>query len=324
MQAILKRLSTWLFQFRGPQQGPIILVQRRIFILPARAGFAFALMLLLMLSGSINYSLSLGFILTFLLASLAITAMLHTFRNLAGLHVSATRATPVFAGQTAHFGICLHNPTRTERHSVVLTHAKGDPHVVDVPAEQFVIATAAVPALRRGILRPGRMTLSTRFPVGIYNAWSYIDLDTQCVVYPQPAPPGLPLPPFKPHGGEGGGQTQGREDFAGLRQYHPGDSLRHIAWKAAARDRGLLTKQFSGHAAAELWLTLDLPPPTLDIEEKLSRLARWVLDADASGHAFGLVLPHTTVPLGAGEAHRERCLEALALFEPQRQRAGMP
>ena len=91
--------------------------------------------------------------------------------------------------------------------------------------------------------------------------------------------------------------------------------MRHIAWKAAAREQGLLTKQFSGRASAELWLTLDLVPAGLDLEEKLSRLARWVLDAHANGHAFGLKLPGVTLSLGTGDAHRERCLEALALFD---------
>lgn len=315
MQAVLRSLATWLFQLRGPQRGEIVLVQRRIFILPTRAGLVFAFVLLLMLTGSINYALSLGFVLTFLLASLAISAMLHTFRNLAGLRITAARTRPVFAGETARFGVCLHNPTRAARYSVALTRDKRDVDVVDIPAEQSIIATVAVPAPRRGLLSPGRMTLFTRFPVGIYHAWSYIELDTQCVVYPRPAPPGLALPLLKPSGGEGGGNAQGREDFAGLRQYHPGDSPRHIAWKAAARDRGLLTKQFSGRASAELWLTLDLVPAGLDLEEKLSRLARWVLDAYANGHAFGLKLPGVTLALGTGEAHRERCLEALALFD---------
>ena len=318
MQAILNRMAAWLFQFRGPQHGEIVLVQRRIFILPTRAGLVFGIVLLLMLSGSINYSLSLGFILTFLLAALAISAMLHTFRNLAGLRITAARAHSVFAGQAAHFGVCLHNPTQADRYSVALTHSRSDPHIVNIPAEQSVIATTSVPAPRRGILRPGRMTLATRFPVGLYTAWSYIEFDTHCVVYPRPAPPGLPLPLLMPSGGEGGGSAQGHEDFAGLRQYHPGDSARHIAWKAAARGQGLLTKQFSGHAAAQLWLSLDLLPGNLDLEETLGRLARWVLDADANGHAFGLELPRVTIPLGTGEAHRERCLEALALFEPGR------
>src|SRR5687768_9943118 len=318
----LKALSTWLFQLRGPEHGEVVLVQRRIFILPTRSGVLFAFVLVLMLTGSINYMLSLGFILTFLLASLAISAILHTFRNLAGLRITAARTPPVFAGDIAHFRICLHNPTRAERYSLALTRDRREVTVVDVPAEGSAVAAASVPAPRRGVLRPGRLTLFTRFPVGLFHAWSYVDLDTHCVVYPRPAPVGQPLPPIKAGGSDGAGLALGRDDFAGLRQYHPGDSPRHIAWKAAARGQGLLTKQFIGRAAAELWLTLDALPRNLGLEESLSRLARWVLDAHAAGLAYGLELPGVVVPMGTGEGHRDRCLEALALFEaPHEERA---
>src|SRR5688500_10876200 len=114
----LTPLSTWLFQLRGPELGEVVLVQRRIFILPTRAGVLFAFVLLLMLTGSINYTLSLGFVLTFLLASLAITAILHTYRNLAGLRITAARTPPVFAGDLAHFRICIKNPAAAARYSV--------------------------------------------------------------------------------------------------------------------------------------------------------------------------------------------------------------
>lgn len=316
MQAVIKSLSTWLFQLRGPEAGEVVLVQRRIFILPTRAGVLFAFVLVLMLTGAINYTLSLGFILTFLLASLAISAILHTFRNLAGLRITAARTPSVFAGDVARFRVCLHNPTRAARYSIALTRDKREVAVIDVPAEASVIAAAAVPAPRRGVLRPGRLTLYTRFPVGLFRAWSYINLDTSCIVYPQPAPPGLPWPPVRSGGTDGAGIAQGRDDFAGLRQYHPGDSPRHIAWKAAARGQGLLTKQFIGRASAELWLALDALPRNLPLEAKLSQLARWVLDAQAAGLAFGLELPGTLIPMDLGEAHRDRCLEALALFDP--------
>ena len=315
MQAILKLIAMRLFQLRGPERGDIVLVQRRIFILPTRSGLLFGFVLLLMLTGSINYTLSLGFILTFLLASLGISGILHTFRNVAGLRIRAARTPPAFAGDTARFRVCVHNPTTTDRYSVALTRDKRDLAIVDIARLSTVIATVGVPAPKRGLLRPGRLTLFTRFPVGLFYAWSYIDLDTHCVVYPRPAPAGLPLPPLTPGGAEGAGQALGSDDFAGLRQYHPGDSARHIAWKAAARDQGLLTKQFVGRGSAELWLTLELLPRELDIEQKLSRLARWIIDAQAEGIAFGLDLPGTRIRLGTGEAHRERCLEALALFD---------
>jgi uncharacterized protein (DUF58 family) len=311
---MLDALTNWLFRLRGPERGEVVLVQRRIFILPTRAGLVFAAVLVLMLLGSINYALSLGFILTFLLASVGMTAMLHTFRNLVALRIAPAKTAPVFAGETARFAFTLHNPTRTPRHSVALTRDRSETDIVDIPAESTVIATAGVPARQRGLLRPGRLTLYTRFPVGLFNVWSYVDLDTQCMVYPRPAPPGLALPALKTSGAEGAGQAQGHDDFGGLRQYHPGDSPRHIAWKTAAREQGLMTKQFTGRANAELWLSLELLPERLDLEEKLSRLARWVLDAHAGGLAYGLRLPGVTVQLGSGEAHRDRCLEALALL----------
>jgi uncharacterized protein (DUF58 family) len=183
-------------------------------------------------------------------------------------------------------------------------------------AHSTMAATAGVPASRRGVLRPGRLTLFTRFPLGLYYAWAYVDLDLRCIVYPRPASSGLPMPSATSSAGAGTERGHGQEDFSGMRQYHRGDSPRHIAWKVAARDQGLLTKQFTGRAETELWLDWAQLPPQMGVEERLSHLARWVLDAHAAGLNYGLRLPGTSVELAAGAAQRERCLEALALFEP--------
>ena len=317
MPAAIQRFSSWLFRLHGPEAGEIVLVQRRIFILPTRAGLTFGFVLLLMLAGSINYSLSLGFILTFLLASLAISAILHTYRNIVGLRISAARTAPVFAGEIARFRLCVQNTSRADRYSIALTRDKREVVHFDAPAADSVIAAIGVAAERRGILRPGRLTLYTRFPVGLFRAWSYIDLATHCVVYPRPAPPGLALPPLTAGSAEGSGLALGSDDFAGLREYHAGDSPGRIAWKAAARDQGLLTKQFVGRTSAELRLGLDMLPHDMDLEEKLSRLARWVLDAELGGVAYALDLGRTRIALGSGAGHRERCLEALALFDAE-------
>lgn len=316
MYAALKnQLYNWLFQLRGAQTGPIVLMQRRVFILPTRYGMGFAAVLLLMLAGSVNYNLSLGFILTFLLGAMAIIAMLHTFRNLANLRLSAGRAQPVFAGSMARFTVCIESTDDSERYSIGLTRDKREAEFIDVPARQTAFLGAGVPAPRRGLLSPGRLTLFTRYPLGLYYAWAYLELDMRCVVYPRPAPPGLPLPAMTSSAGQSAEHGQGQEDFFGLRQYRPGDSSRRIAWKAVARDQGLLTKQFSGRADGELWLAWELLPPRMDLEEKLSRLTRWVLDASTLGLSFGLRLPDSTIPVASGDAQRERCLEALALFD---------
>ncbi len=316
MYATLKsRLFDWLSGPRGPES-VIVLVQRRIYILPTRQGLLFASVLLIMLTGSINYALGLGFVLTFLLFALALNAMIHTFRNLANLRVTGGRARPVFAGDTAHFLVHLDNAGDNERYAIGLTRDGTSTAFVDLPARSGVTGMAAVPASHRGILRPGRLTVFTRYPLGLYRAWSYLDLDLHCTVYPRPAFPALPLPPAAASSGAGAQSGHGQEDFSGLRPYHVGDSPRHVAWKAAARDQGLLTKQFSGRAETQLWIEWTQLPGQMSVEERLSHLARWVLDAHAAGLAYGLRLPGKTVDLAAGEAQRDACLEALALFEP--------
>ena len=319
MIATLKsRFSAWLWQPRTPEAGTIDLVQRRVYILPTRHGLVFAVVLLMMLLGAINYNLSLGFVLTFLLVALAFNAMLYTFRNLARLRVTAARTQPVFAGEAARFTLSLSNPGTFTRYAIGLARdrrARTGGAFADVPAGATALLTINIPSERRGLLPAGRLTLFTQFPLGLYRAWSYVQPAVNCVVYPRPAPPSLPLPQAETAAGLGASHGQGQEDFAGLRTYHLGDSPRHIAWKAAARGQGWYTKQFSGQAAREVWLAWEQLPPRMDSEEKLSRLARWVLDAHVQGLAYGLRLPGRELPIARGEAHRHRCLEALALFE---------
>jgi uncharacterized protein (DUF58 family) len=316
--ALRNRFFTWLFRWRGPESGVIVLGQRRVFILPTRQGLVFALILLVMLAGSINYSLGLGFVLTFLLGAASVNAMIYTFRNLANLRITGGRTRPVFAGDTAFFAVHIENRSDSERYAIGLTHDRRQASFVDVMARSGTSATAGVHAPRRGILRPGRLILFTRFPLGFYYAWAYVDLDLQCIVYPRPAATGLPMPPAAPSAGAGAERGQGQEDFSGMRPYHRGDSPRHVAWKVAARDQGLHTKQFTGRAETELWLDWALLPSQMGAEERLSLLARWVLDAHAAGLTYGLRLPNTTLEMAAGEAQRDRCLEALALHNTDR------
>jgi uncharacterized protein (DUF58 family) len=313
--ALYNRFCAWLFQWHGPEPGVIALHHRRVFILPSRQGLVFATVLAVMLAGSINYSLGLGFVLTFLLGALGVNAMIYTFRNIVNLRITGGRAQPVFAGDTACFTLHLENPGDTDRYAIGLSHDRKQAIFVDVAPRSVTPAQAPVPAPRRGVLRPGRWTVFTRYPLGLYIAWGYADLDLRCVVYPRPTPAGLPLPPAAASPGAGAERGHGQEDFSGMRQYHHGDSPRHIAWKVAARDQGLLTKQFSGRAETEQWLDWAQLPSPMGVEERLSQLARWVLDAHAAGLNYGLRLPGATIDLAAGEAQRDRCLEALALFE---------
>lgn len=320
LSALRTRLTDWIFQPRAPEAGAVILVQRRVFILPTRHGMLFAIVLMCMLLGAINYTLSLGFVLGFLLVALAFNAMFYTFGNLARLSITAWRTQPVFAGEAAQFTLNLANPGQRQRYAIGLCRERR-PRVgeivafTDVAPGAVVPLSISLPSERRGAMRPGRLTLYTEYPLGLYHAWSYVNPDVTCIVYPRPAPAGIPLPAVEATAGSGASRGAGQDDFAGLRAYHPGDPPRHIAWKAAARGQGLLTKQFSGEAAQEVWLAWDQLPQRMGVEEKLSCLTRWVLDAHALNLSYGLRLPGLALPMGSGELQRQRCLEALALFE---------
>ncbi|HET7197569.1 MAG TPA: DUF58 domain-containing protein [Burkholderiales bacterium] len=310
------RLANRIYGFTPPEAGTVVLVHRRVYIVPARLGWLFALTLMILLVGSINYALSLGFVLTFLLGGMALAGMVHTARNLVRMAVSVGRAEPVFAGETAQFRLYLESRGAFDRPAILARHVKsGSQLVLDVPAGGIAEVVLGVPAGQRGWLPLGRVMLETRFPLGIFRAWSYVEPDARCLVYPRPER--SPLPAASADSASGGVRSPvpGNDDYAGLRAYQLSDSPRHVAWKAVARSEHMLTKQFSGEAAAELWLDWRLLPAALGREARLSRLAGWVLAADRAGTNYGLRLPGVELGPGRGDRHRAACLQALALFE---------
>jgi uncharacterized protein (DUF58 family) len=161
----------------------------------------------------------------------------------------------------------------------------------------------------------GRVMLETRFPLGLFRAWSYVEPDARCLVYPRPERAPLPPPIADASAGTAQARALGNEDFAALRGYQRSDSPRHVAWKALARTGDMLTKQFSGEAARELWLDWGTLPAALGVESRLSRLAGWVLAAEGSGASYGLRLPGVEIEPGRGDSHSAACLRALALYE---------
>lgn len=306
----------WRF-FRNraaPEPGPVTLTQRRVYILPTRQGWIFGLALVLMLFSSINYALSLGFILTFLLAGMGVVALLHTYRNLAHLTVSAGRVEPAFAGTTARFHLHLDNAQDFDR---IAIEARCESAVTftDVPARSSASVTIALPAERRGWLRLPRVTVRTRYPLGVLRAWAYVRPDVRALVYPGPDDSMLPALTVVPQRGEAAHAGAGTDDFVGLRPYQPGDSPRHIAWKSVARGDAMLTKMFIGRGAQELWFDWADLPATLGVEARLSRLTRQVLLAEEGHIAYGLRLPGQEIAPDVGENHCDACLKALALFD---------
>jgi len=302
-------------RFRPPWRREVVptpaqrLTRRRIYILPTRNGVLFALVLGAMLLGAMNYANSLAYALTFLLTSVAIISILHTYYNLVGINVRAGQCRPVFAGEAAVFPLAVENPG-VQRFALCFELGHGRA-VTDAPAHATRWVELRLPTTQRGWLKLPRVTVASTFPLGLFRAWAYLDLEQRCLVYPRPEASGPP-----PQASQGSGDQpqpgRGREDFASLRDYQAGDSLRHVHWKALAREQGLLTKEFEGGGGDELWFDWN-SLAGLGIEARIARLCRWVVTADRQGVAYGLALPRVRIERGRGTAQRHRCLEALAL-----------
>jgi len=319
LAALQSRVTDWMRRRPSVEPSPIRLTQARIFILPTPGGMLLGATVLLMLLGCVNYNLGLGYILTFLLAGVALVSVLHTFRNLAHLEIHAGRTEPVFAGEDAIFPLLVTNPTQLPRTAVAMRPSDAwaaEAGVVwgDVDAASTQRCELRIHAHQRGRLRLPRVRVSTSFPVGLFYAWSYVAPDMTCLVYPRPEGGVVPPPPPQGGAGEGLQSGGGQDDFAGLNRYTPGDSPRRVAWKAVARGQPLMTKQFTGLEAGELWLRWTDLPSDLRVEGRLSRLARWVVDAEREGIRFGLELPAATIEPDRGSLHVENCLTALALY----------
>ncbi|MEF8794375.1 DUF58 domain-containing protein [Thiohalorhabdus sp.] len=302
----------WIARRMGRQGRVIRLDYPRIYILPTRAGAAFAGMLVAMWLGSVNYSSSLGYLLTFLLAGVAFAAMHHIFRNLAGLTVTSTGTEPVFAGGVARFRVRVGDPAGRARWAIGLGCERAD-KVTDIPPDGSGWLTLEVPAPSRGWLGPGRFALLTRFPTGLFQAWSWLDPDWTGLVYPRPEGGAVPGPEAFAATERGGQFGEGDEDFRGLRRYQAGDPPRHLAWRLLARGQELHTKQFAGQAPSKVWLDWQALAG-MENEARIARLTRWVLDAERAGHSYGLRLLEAEIHPGQGPEHRHRCLQALALM----------
>lgn len=316
LATLRQSVSDWIFRAQVPESAPVTLGQRRVFILPSRQGYFFGFTLLVLLAASINYALSLGFVLTFTLASMAGVALLHTWRNLAHLKLRPGRSEAVFAGETAHFTVTIETPSMP-RYSIALRRRDAEPVYTDVGGAEAAAVALPVSAARRGRVSCGRIEVYTRYPVGLFHAWSYVDFGQALLVYPRPDPNAGTPPAQSKSYNEEGIPVPGEEEFNMLRAYRAGDAPKLIAWKALAREQGLLTKEFSAMASSELWLDWD-DARGPDVEARLSILTHWTLQAEGFGQSFGLRLPGVEIPPDRGEAHRTRCLEALALFEAPR------
>ncbi len=301
--------------------------RQRVYIFLTRYGLIFSVNLMVMLVGAVNYTNSLAYALTFLLGSLFLVGMLHTYSNLRGLIISAAPADPVFAGQQASFPLLFDNRpgkfrtaidlqiqtrirTRFRRKTTYLNSS-----TVDIAAQSMRSSSLMLDAVRRGYLVPGRIKISSTWPLGLFRAWSYMQIDQRCIVYPQPLGTSTLPAMTEIEEEEQSGKGTGTEDFIGFRQYQSGDSMRAVDWKAYARERGLISKRFSGKGTKKVLVDWQHTSHIDDIELRLSQLCQWIIAAENQQVQYALALPDSSdIHFACGDRHKHNCLQALAVY----------
>ncbi len=293
---------------------------------------------------AVNYANNLVYAILYLVASLSFISMFHTWRNLAALRVEHIRIQPAFAGEDVRVEVHLRNGSKHTIYGLFFarygedvggpvrplswTHPLGllelfrsrrtatlrlaDGRGVRVEAGDTCAVETTFSSERRGLYRFESLLVRTSYPFGLFWASVRVMVGAEYYVYPKPA--GSETWPSLVQGGDAGtpSSQQAGDDFAGVRAYMPGESLRHVDWKAFARGRPLSVKQFTGGGGHELWLDA-AEMGRLPLETRLSQLALWIVNAEREELPYALKLGRTTLPLGLGPAQERRALEALAV-----------
>ncbi|SOZ68181.1 conserved hypothetical protein, DUF58 [Cupriavidus taiwanensis] len=305
----------------GGAGGVVMLDRRHLYILPTRGGVGFVVVLAAMLMTSLNYNISLGFALTFMLAGIGMSCMWLAYRNLLDLAVAAGPVAAVHAGQDAVFHLRVDSRGGDARIGIE-ARLSAMPEVavatLTLDANASGMLALHVPAPRRGRLVLPRVTIASRFPFGLFHVWSHADLELSTLVYPAPeadAPP--PPPAHRPDDDDDAhaapGTTHSDDGIDQLRRYRSGDPLHRIAWKHSARTGRWLSRAGDPPRQPARWLDWHALPTGMEAEARLSRLCAWLLAAGDEAE-IGLRLPGVELPPARGASHRRACLEALALW----------
>lgn len=329
-----QRWSNW-WEARLPRQDELRLTQRNLYILPTRAGWGFAAVVSVLLLASINEQINLGYALAFLLGGAGLAALYQTHGNLQGISLSLGSPSSVHAGQTVQLPVTLANQHRRLWRCALAVSAAGadtaSPQATvqfaDLPPGQDACVVIDIPARQRGRQALPRLVIETRYPLGLFRAWSYWRPRSQVMVWPTLDAHAPPLPTNDspdPKLATAHQSRHGQDMPEGLRDYRRGDPVRWIAWKKSsltlATGAGLVTREPASSRAPDLWLDLEHSQGLggLDTEQRLSRLASWLVAAEqeaaAMGRAYGLKLQGQVIACGQGPAHLRHCLDTLATW----------
>lgn len=293
----------------------------RIFIVPTLLGSLLTLVILLLLTTAAFFSDSDMYVFTFVLVTIGIMAMLLTNSNLKGLSSEPHPDILLLEGHAQTLLMMISNKSNEVRFSFYLSayiasKKMGSGLLAAINSKSSRKVELKQVLLPRGKHSIERIKAESSYPFGLLRAWRLLNCQTIVYVYPQPK--GIPLKSKRTEQKHSDAEVTGssieESDFAGLRAYRPGDSQKHVNWKAVAKGHPMVVKEFAGADTPYCdfkWSEVS----SMGQEAKLRQLSLWLHEAYEANYIFSLELPEQSLGRGQGQAHFAQCLKLLAGFE---------
>jgi uncharacterized protein (DUF58 family) len=304
MKTLQRYWDRWLDK-RIPAATQHHLDHQNIFIFPAKFGWLFlSLCLLLFLLGT-NYQNNLMLLLCYFLLALFLVNLLASYINFARIDLQIGKCPEVFVGDNLNIplwlnannsDVCPVNGLLFFKFQIIeYQSSKKTKNQQNYPLVQIDADILTNPIYlsqecqQRGKLRLSRVTVESFYPMGLYRCWTHLAFIHNVTVFPKPIPCDIQLYASRrdvseqnsaKKSGQMSNQQSGHDDFSHLKAYQLGDPLNHVAWKQLAKGRGMVSKQFTTIGQHIGWLRLSpesnnqiLSQPSTNSEKLADKIA---------------------------------------------------
>ncbi len=296
-------------------------------IYPTRFGLSYLSFVVLVFLLGTNYQNNIILLFSYLLASLFISVMLHSFYNFSQLRFYSLAKQQGYAGDELYFPIKI---TAEKTHYDINVHFTD--RTLNSQVEKVVQCqqgsheiNLVYKSAKRGKHYIGRVTLFSEYSLGIFKSKTVLDFGHYAIIYPKPTSLITGQYQLSAQSDEPSidsyqtSTVDGTDDFSELKSFVRGESRARTAWKQLAKGQGHYSKHYQASQGQIQWLKLN-DMPSNDVETQLSYLSFLINELSATNQHFGLALSadftnkSMNISPSAGFNHQQACLTALALY----------
>lgn len=261
---------------------------------------------------AIGFANNLIYLLTFLLISISVTAMVLANQNIAQLKIVKVRFPESFAEEPSDIQVSLEsqNSARTLWELEFRVNGK------DIPIDKKALLNGSLEVLlswipaKRGWQKIPKVSVKSRYPFGLFRAWQRYRAQEDVLVFA--ARKGTSNWPLG-NGGESDPSSVGV--FKEHREYQSSDSWRRIDWKVSARRQEVFIKTYEEDEDRILNFHWVQTRGLQETEERISQLALWIDLAYRRELQYSLFVGVHKIPVGSGREHYLKCQTLLATIE---------